>query len=57
MMDEVVTLNHLHGKIKDYIMMIGIIGAGYSGVALAFNIHREAQEPAHVLLFERRRQH
>ena len=38
-------------------MMIGIIGAGYSGVALAFNIYREAQEPVHVLLFERRHQH
>jgi uncharacterized NAD(P)/FAD-binding protein YdhS len=38
-------------------MMIGIIGAGYSGAALAFNIHRLAQEPTQVLLFERRDEH
>ncbi len=37
--------------------MIGIIGAGYSGVALAYNIYREAQYPEHVLLFERRKEH
>ena len=38
-------------------MEIGIIGAGYSGVSLAYNIHQHATEPVHVLLFERQRQH
>lgn len=45
------------GLDKDNHMNIGIIGAGYSGASLAFNIFRQARQPTKVFLFERRRPH
>ncbi len=50
-------MKHHLDLLKDAAMEIGIIGAGYSGVSLAYNIYRNAAEPTHILLFERRKEH
>ena len=42
---------------EDDTVNIAIIGAGYSGVSLAFNLHRLMREPARITLYERRKQH